>query len=851
METSNIILYENCKLKPEKNFMADNISDFLNDCTSNLVVSNQQYIKHNLNLEVKLISPEYPSGLSLSYNQGKNYNYCSIKNTNDTKPIYYFIINKEWISVKGLKLQLVMDTLNSFKINEDYSLSPKTYIQRQHKDRFYEDYHLKEYTYNNYSELLNTFVISKDITFPSSSTTINGKGKILKYMKEGNKYVISYHGEIKDLKITMNSSGFTIIYGDERINVDSTYKTDSEYIGWCFTLYYSTATTNILFYKSGKFEGVYLKRNIDFYSEKIYPTLYNNSSQEINQVSNDLIYASKWYMIFISDNSETNAPVSTYIMPELGNIRARQKTASNLDISSFTDGVSNCFGSNIAYTNTKITYTISGLTGTFGINATDKDKIYYVRRIGDKLYLSYIKRISGVGLTDTAKDFINIDYQIIDKILVDFDFKVKKYTISGISAAIWAVLLANINDQNITSFIPDSYTDGSPLSPFNNFDTTNPLINKIIELPYCPIPCEYKDFGNLNIILNNDVDILINLDLGWKVSGAASKISCISLHKSFTDNLINTVNTNINNKEFLFYPERYTDNRELLAESKMFHSDFYNDKFVYDSFVYPLHYENFTEDSIDDSTLKFNFVMSKTMNSRFLFDFNNLKYKYNTEDYPTILNVVRNNEVPFYSSAYLNYLRTDYNYDAKKYTLDTIKSIYHLPGNIYRGMKYGASQGMSAGPIGAAVGAVIGMGVSGADQIMESINMADDFAQKQKRLKDQKVSVEQCDDVDLLNYYTNQRAKLVNYKVDERTSKALNDIFYYTGYIVEAQGKPDLHTRANWDYCQCNPDIINNKNIPDEILNNITMRMQNGFTLFHNNKDLKQENENREIWRYF
>ena len=75
METSNIILYENCKLKPEKNFMADNISDFLNDCTSNLVVANQQYIKHNLNLEVKLISPEYPSGLSLSYNQGKNYNY--------------------------------------------------------------------------------------------------------------------------------------------------------------------------------------------------------------------------------------------------------------------------------------------------------------------------------------------------------------------------------------------------------------------------------------------------------------------------------------------------------------------------------------------------------------------------------------------------------------------------------------------------------------------------------------------------------------------------------------------------------------------------------------------------------
>ena len=832
--------------------MADNISDFLNDCTSNLVVANQQYIKHNLNLEVKLISPEYPSGLSLSYNQGKNYNYCSIKNTNDLKPIYYFIINKEWISVKGLKLQLVMDTLNSFKINEDYSLSPKTYIQRQHKDRFYGDYFLKPFTYENYENLKNVLVISKSITFPTSSTTITGTGKILNYEKDGAKYISLFNGDVKELKITLNSSGFTIIYGTETITVDSTYKTSSTYIGWAFIEYSSSVSTNKVFYNSGKFEMAYLKRNIDFYSEKIYPTLYNKSSQEINQVSNNIIYGSKWYMIFISDNSETNAPVSTYIMPELGNIRARQKTGSYLDLASFTDGVSNCFGTNIDGTNTEIKYTISGVSGTYSINASDKDKIYYIRRVGDKLYLSYLKKISGTNLTETAKDYINIDYQVIEKVLVDFDLKVRQYTISSSPTdLIWGLLLLSINNQPIHPYIPGSYEQGSPLSAFKEFDTTNPLINKIIELPYCPIPCEYKDLEALNIIVNRDVDILINLDLGWKQSGAASKIACLSLHKFFTNNLINTIDTDINNKEFLFYPERYTDNRELEAESKMYHSDFYNDKFVYDSFVYPMHYENFTEDSIDDSTLKFNFVMSKTMNSRFLFDFNNLKYKYSTEDYPTILNVVRNNEVPFYSSAYLNYLRTDYNYDAKKYTLDTIRDIYHLPGNLYRGMKYGASQGMSAGAIGAVAGAVIGMSVSGADQIIESINKADDFEQKQKRLKNQKVSVEQCDDVDLLNYYTNQRAKFINYSVDERTSKALNDMFYYTGYIVEAQGKPDLHNRVNWDYCQCTPDIINNKNIPDEILNNITMRMQNGFTLFHNNKDLNQEYENRETWRYF
>ena len=124
--TSTITLYYAPYLIPDKNFMVDNLATYLSEipATEKKVITDFQYIKHSLELEIKI--DIYQSFLEYE-SSNTNWNYCSIQNTNG-KVVYYFIIGKEWKGQDSVKLSLYMDTINTFKRGSDYILSNKSKI---------------------------------------------------------------------------------------------------------------------------------------------------------------------------------------------------------------------------------------------------------------------------------------------------------------------------------------------------------------------------------------------------------------------------------------------------------------------------------------------------------------------------------------------------------------------------------------------------------------------------------------------------------------------------------------------------------------------------------------------------
>lgn len=127
MATSIIKLYKT-KLTPTRNALIEDIEDYLSTCQST-TVNDFQYVKHNLNISVKLDMPQREA-------LEPSYNYVSIKNSDSNRTFYYFILDTEWRSQQTVQLQLSIDSANTFydKINGNWT--PKTKILRQHENRF-------------------------------------------------------------------------------------------------------------------------------------------------------------------------------------------------------------------------------------------------------------------------------------------------------------------------------------------------------------------------------------------------------------------------------------------------------------------------------------------------------------------------------------------------------------------------------------------------------------------------------------------------------------------------------------------------------------------------------------------
>ena len=175
MSTSTLKFYKNTPILPNKNFMVDHLSDYLlwyyEKLTSTnheyFSISDFQYIKHSLNLDIKIDSDQ----TNLEFLLANGWNYMSIQNSDSSRVVYYFIVNKEWRAQNTIKMTLYLDTLNTFAYGTDYILSDKTKVMREHKDRFRRYYKRTEIEWGG-NEIYNT--TEENIEITNSRNSSNG-----------------------------------------------------------------------------------------------------------------------------------------------------------------------------------------------------------------------------------------------------------------------------------------------------------------------------------------------------------------------------------------------------------------------------------------------------------------------------------------------------------------------------------------------------------------------------------------------------------------------------------------------------------------------------------------------------
>lgn len=137
---SRITLYWGTPLTPERNLKIDEIGDFLAGYTSQ-TISNFQYIKHALDIEIKVDLTQNEQEMHGSVTEFIN--YIKVENEYDTgipmlpykyaKPVYYFVLKVTPRAEHTILLTCHLDTINSFT---EYEVGARTIIHRQHEDRF-------------------------------------------------------------------------------------------------------------------------------------------------------------------------------------------------------------------------------------------------------------------------------------------------------------------------------------------------------------------------------------------------------------------------------------------------------------------------------------------------------------------------------------------------------------------------------------------------------------------------------------------------------------------------------------------------------------------------------------------
>ena len=737
--TSTITLYQGVPFGKGKNIAVDDLEDYLSTLPANrkIVFSNQNYIRQNLTATIRLELNQ----MEAEFNS-ENWNYCSIKNYSDSgisqKQCYYFIDKLEQVSRNVLRLDLFLDSLNT--IGTNISLTKKTLIHREHKDRW------KPISGQTYSDAI--IDIEAEGLNPTLYKTNESDVKSESF-KDFSWYIIYMNSnDISPNEYNQVNPVKTIIAPAHEISIRGNLDT--------FSLPMDGRTYVISTYLNNA-NGVGYINNIPIYNERI---------EEINTELIDFQEYSNVKEIF------------TYmtITPSSGNYSIK-----------VYDDYYDENGTRIAHlagqsvTATKLT--ASGLPGT-------------------------IKALATKGTTVSAKYIPN-------------------YTIR-------ANLVGQINGVDI-------------------LDKTNAKLIKIIELPYCPV--EITEIYQAVYSFNYPIQLE---DIGFTIKGH---------NLEFLETYINIKNysfSEIPTKLRLHNSDAIEDAaRNNAFEPKLFNSELYLKKFIYDSFSIPFKFEYLNiSDSItrvSGGNLKIKEITSLAVTSKFLFDFNEmLSFDKSLEDYSYVLPVARNNESTIYTSQYINYLRTGLQYDLKmKATQEEnsyIRTAISAIGSIGS-----VALGIASGNPAVAVGGVIASSTSLAGSIISTIQQenqtSNSLAQKQAQLQEQKASVQNSDDLALLKYYTKGNfAKIATYEPSAKQKNRIALLFHYCGYKAEYLGIPNLNTRLRFNYIQADIDISEtaqaflSNNFNNDIIENYKGKWAEGITIMHHFRNKWNFEQDLENW---
>ena len=796
--------YKEWELIPSKLLIVEDIVSYL-ATKSALTFSNIQYIKNELEIGVNL-------DLSQSYSQPKtatSFKYVSIQNENEMIH-YYFVKKIVWRSKSAVRLELVMDVLNTFQEGQDYEFKENTRIIREHKDRFDDVITSIEITTENLTQ----------------EGMLNAGDEVRFFFQVGGvEYTIctgKFVSAVGDIITISVDKGYHSHKVNERITATALssinkylVKDNSNYLMFGIFVYLING-------------GIY--RKIDNVSEGINPVLIR--SKEERKIEESGILNQDWYLLYRNQNEPDESlvnPVDCYLIPE------------------------------------NATYVATGtLENGSIVPATLTNDYYYFRILnGESITLSNGITISGrdlwIGQVILKKQENGLISLIFTEVPLSGNVEGRNLLYNDLEY----ITLNNLPvSYGHSATIPDTFTYDETwtgtdvkvmIDSVNSLDRTDAQNIKLIKLPYCP--------SNLTA----SGDTLDIEDTEWdyeEVGPVGHEIHALRLHDLNTK-LENYISSSYNPFSKLFFDEdlygaSLTDLRAPISdeyESKLFHSDFYSPSFVYDSFAMKIDLEKCDLESYIDnySTNSIKFTMTRTINSKFLFTFTSYVCDKAEQNFYNVMPIARNNDEVLYNVPYINWIRTGYNYEIKA------KNVQNISNFVGLGLSTAGTLGALAfapAPLKVAgiIAGLVSMGMSIKTTIVSTINNDNAIKQKQEQYKNQATSVAGSDDVDLMSEYCENRLRYYVYTPTPVMRSLLNDLFFYAGYSSNRMGLPNHNTRVNFDYLECEASIQAIASIPDECLTELVNCFKNGCTYLHktsrntNKWDFKQQYENWEKW---
>ena len=801
------------ELIPSKLLVVEDIADYLATKTAK-TINDFQYIKNELEIQINV-------DISQTYSQPRsetNFKYVSIQNPSE-QIHYYFVKKATWRSKTCVRFELVLDVLNTFQEGRDFNFKANTRIVREHKDRF-----------------KSRRVFSLEFTIISSTGTIQ-VGDDIQLLNDHNDTCVAGH------ITSLSSTSMNIIVDDEYID-EEIYESIEAYIGDSFEIWKDSSHYYRVDFNEGDFSiNYYNYRNIDVVNEGVSPVLQCGTAygEKIENPSNTL--KKNWFLLYRNKNNPDNEsltnPVDCYIIPEesiqtdSGYIESGRLIPSWLE-----DGTYYYF-----LVKNGSTFTLSnGVSATYFNEYTRR--ILLIMKSGNKMTVQ-LYFVPNTDYTETYAEWTydDITYITITGLPVN-------YNASNTSHAItW-------NYLNTLAF-PYTFNNSGTYYSIDGIDTLDkgdPKNIKLIKLPYVPY-----DFDVVSNVIQISDDDFWELDSFSQQSGGgmyALKLKDDNKNLKFKATIKEEDSNPLPNLFVGTISASISDLRQDDSyESKLFHSDFYQPTYVYDSFTYKVQMEKLNPDSYSDDLnmekMVIHFYMTSTINSRFMFEFENLYFKYAVENYARYMPIARNNEEVLYNVPYINYIRNGFNYDVKAKERTNASNVAGLMLSVG---STAASLLLPSVPLKVAgvVAGLVSVAMSIKNTVVSAQQNEDSIRRKLQETANQTASVAGSDDVDLMSVYAENRLKYLVYEPTPLMKSILFDLFFYAGYASGRMGIPNHNTRVNFDYLECEANLENEGSIPDECLQELINCFKTGITYLHKTTratdkwDFEQKYENWE-----
>lgn len=867
MATVTLTLYKKCELELNKNFIVDDIEAYLATLTNTKTVSNFQYQRFELKKTIKLnLSQDFQTN-SVDNSVNNKYNYLKMTTpigTNGSATYYYFITGYRQIAESTIQLDLEMDTLNTFAYsgvarNNSYTLSPKTVVKREHKDRFTSDVYYTDSVLSQISIPVSPYIsypedpvilkkyapdirrIIDNRTWETTQTYGIGLGvghsesrytfKVYNSVSTGyslagqytchNSIAVTPYDDSVDFTITLaadDSTEVVEVFPNQKVVIEftkiSSNSTAKQHIVDAFIFCYMRG--NAQFYR---------RRIVDQFNEGLATTLFKQEEKTLLDGDGE-----KHWMLAYRNDETTSTTVNTLLYPE-DPLTITTQSATTVAVYpeqipnkvnaeewvKFLNGGDYEAGNYIEVNGTQyeVVSASTPLTGNkvHGVllrKQNSNDTVF------KNVYTLELPGNANPIYTNVATNVSSVDVHGWGYAKLYWSYYTNKPDSGGYWQEYWIGSKSSVTSGNV-----DSWKD------VKLYDTK--LIKAFI-FPYCP--SQYLH-GRMNITA---------LPAGYKYATTEKAIQLISANDN---DFSYELELDGENPQAVLLPDR--DNlsfekeasRDIIYESKLYHSDYYQPKFVYDSFSYTFNLEDVDIDSWidtfgDPKYFSTTYTVSTNLISKFAFQFSQYATSRTNQDYEGVLCIERNNEKALYNSDYLTYIKNGgYNYDTKKANSQNAVNGITTALSIVGAVASFATSGQT-GAVGVAAG--IGLATSAAASLTRGIYTAQEqdksIAQKMLQAQNQGITVQGNEDLDILTAVTGNKAKLVVYKLSDRMNNAMWDLFHYCGYATYEQKIPEHTNRLYFNYVQADIDY-DSYTFNEEIAQNIKDKWAQGITYIH------------------